>query len=158
MSYQLAEADPKYGEQLANELSKNSSNPPDPWRILFAERFPSKGEDHVYLILDGIDEMKEAELKEMIKCLDQISQENLNIHVLLTGRPLISGEMEGLNSSIIEVSRIKLATDIEKVIVANLKKLPRVKKFRKPVRSYILNKVKASADGRPPQFSATVHV
>jgi hypothetical protein len=55
--------------------------------------------------------------------------------------------MELLKPSILEVSKTQLATDIEKVIAWNLKKLPRVKKFRKPVRTYILNKVKASADG-----------
>ena len=147
MSYQLAETDQRYCEQLASELSKSNSSPPDPWQRLFAERFPSKGDDHSFLILDGIDEMKEAELKEMVKCLEQITQEGLNIHVLLTGRPSTSEQMKLLKPSIIEVSRTKLATDIEKVIAWNLKKLPRVKKFRKPVRTYILNKVKASADG-----------
>jgi hypothetical protein len=150
MSFQLAETDQKYCEQLASELSKDAGNPPEPWRRLFAERFPSKGDDHVYLILDGIDEMKETELKEMIKCLDQVIKEDLNIHVLLTGRPSISEPMELLNLPIIEISRTKLATDIEKVIAENLKKLPRVKNFRKSVRSYILNRVKASADGRIP--------
>jgi hypothetical protein len=97
MSYQLAETDQKYCEQLASELSKDSSSSPDPWRSLFTERFPSKGDDHVYLILDGIDEMKETELKEMIKCLEQLAQENLNIHILLTGRPS-NGTLETFDS------------------------------------------------------------
>ena len=147
MSFQLAETDQKYCEQLVSELSNNSSNPPGPWRRLFAERFPSKGEDHVYLILDAIDEMKDIELEKMIKCLEQITQENLNIHILVTGRPSTSEQMEVLKPSIIEVSKTRLAADIEKVITANLRKLPRLKNFRKPVRTHILNKVKASADG-----------
>ena len=147
MSYQLAEADPKYCEQLASELSKEGSSPSDPWQRLFANRFPSKGDDHAYLILDGIDEMKATERVEMIKCLNQVVNEDLNIHVLLSGRPSISALLESLSPSIIEISRTKLLSDIERVIIQNLKKLPRIKNFRKPVRSYILSRVKASADG-----------
>jgi hypothetical protein len=148
MSYQLAETDPKYCEQLASELSKENSGPHDPWQRLFAERFPSKGDDHAYLILDGIDEMKEAELQDMMKCLDQVIKEDLNIHILLTGRPSVSEQMEPLSLSVIEISKTNLSTDIERVIAQNLRKLPRIKNFRKPVRNYILNKVRASADGR----------
>ena len=148
MAYQLAETDPKYCEQLASELSKGDNDPPDPWRKLFAERFPSKGDDHAYLILDGIDEMKEDELTFMIKCFDQLIKDDLNIHVLLTGRPSVSEQIEPLSASIIEITRAKLATDIERVITQNIKKLPRLKNFRKPVRLYILSKVKGSADGK----------
>lgn len=83
----------------------------------------------------------------MLNCFEQIKRDKLNIHILLTSRPSISEQVEVLKPSTIEISKPKLAADIERVIIANLKKLPRVKKFRKQVRTYILNKVKARADG-----------
>ena len=147
MSYQIAETDSRYCEQLASEVTEEDSNPSEPWRRLFNARFPSKGDDHAYLILDGIDEMKEAALVEMTKFLDQIISDDLNVHVLLSGRPSITDQMEPLHLSVIEISKAQLATDIERVIMQNLRKLPRLKKFRKPVRNHIFNRVKASADG-----------
>ncbi len=148
LSFQLAEMDAKYAEQLANEVS-DSTEQPDPWKRLFAERFDSKSDGHAYLILDGVDEMNDAdEVKEMIKCLEEITKDNLNIHVLLTSRPDISAELEPLHPSILEVTKEKLAHDIQNVIVASLGQFPRLKKFQRKVKNIIARKIKFKADGK----------
>lgn len=163
LSFQLAEMDAKYADQLANELS-DSKGEPEPWKRLFAERFDSKSDGHAYLVLDGIDEMEETDLKEMLQCLDQIAKSDLNIHVLLSGRPDISSrpdmssELEPLQASILEVTKEKLTIDIQKVIVSSLGQFPRLKKFRKQVKYVIARKIKSKADGKFLPVPRTLYV
>jgi hypothetical protein len=150
MAYQLAETDQTYCEELASLYKNGTHRGEDPWETLFLDRFPSKGEDHVYLVLDGIDEMKQTELETMVGNLKLLSQsDSPNVHVLFTGRPS-SEEMETATqaiSSVVEINKAQLATDLGEVIAWNIGRLPRLKKFRKSVRNYIANKVKANADG-----------
>jgi hypothetical protein len=96
--------------------------------------------------------MRDSDRKEMLGCLEEITQDNLNIHVLLTGRPNISSEVEGLKISTFDVTKENLSTDINKVIISNLKTFPRLRKFRKQVKNIIWRKIKSKADGNFSSF------
>jgi hypothetical protein len=144
LSFQIAEQDPRYCEQLASALS--DENQEGPWTRLFVERFPEKLDgQHAYLVLDGIDEMLEIERAKLIESLHQIEKEKLNIHILLASRPEPS--LEPVAPVIIDLNKENLGGDIQKVIVAGFKSLPRLRKFRRPVRNVIMKKLVANADG-----------
>jgi hypothetical protein len=151
LSFQMAEMDPKYAEKLSMALTARGNLPEpwsNPWKTLFETLFPSQGDDHAYMILDGIDEMKDSDRNEMLECLRQITSLGLNIHVMLSGRPSCSLEVEALKPTIFDVTKEHLATDISKVIASTLKTLARIRKFRKSVKNVITKKIKAKADGK----------
>jgi hypothetical protein len=147
---QIAEQDSKYCEQVAAEIS-SAAGVEDPWKTFFSERFPQTSEGaiydgHAWLVLDGIDEMKEMERGYLIAVLGQIVKQDLNIHVLITSRPGLA-ELEILNLPTIDITKEKLRPDIHKVINAGIKELPRLNKFPKPVKKIIRQKIQGQADG-----------
>jgi len=148
LAFQIAEQNPKYGEALASDLSNIDEE--ELWVTLFASKFPEKGEGCAYLVIDGIDEMQESERTYFCECLRQIKDDNLRIHVFLAGRALSFG-LELLDIPTIDVTTEKLTTDIQKVIVAGCKSLPRLRKFRKPVKNVILKRLRNKADGELPK-------
>ncbi|CAG8950026.1 hypothetical protein HYFRA_00004360 [Hymenoscyphus fraxineus] len=151
LSIQIAEKNPNYLEELASALDTSifSSVVLDLWKTCFTERFPSKGDAHTWLVLDGVDEMNEMERKGLMECLAKISSEDLNIHVLLTARSAISDEILTLNPLVIHMTKEKIETDIEQFVLKRMEVLPHLRKFRKSVKSRITNKLKRSADDHP---------
>jgi hypothetical protein len=147
LSAQVAEKDYNYCEHLASEIMRDGDDR-SRWSRFFLARFPQKEEsNHAYLILDGIDEMKESERAKLCHDLEELAKCESNIHIVIISRPALP-EVEALNPCVIDVTKDKLSTDIQKVIVAGCKTLPRLKKFRRPAKHAIVRKIKAQADGK----------
>lgn len=149
LSFQIAEKNLNYLEGLASALdaTTSSSDEFDPWKTCFAERFPAKGDAHIWIVLDGIDEMDERERKQMIECLAKISEGSLNIHVLVTGRPNVLDEVETLDPLIIKITKEKMESDIQQFILKKIEVLPHLSKFRKFFKKAITKKLTKKADG-----------
>ncbi|KAF2423186.1 hypothetical protein EJ08DRAFT_701311 [Tothia fuscella] len=145
LAYQLAEQDSKYAEQLAIEVSNDESED-SMWKRLFADRLSKKSECNVCLVLDGVDEMSSEQQEEATKCIRQVVDESLNIQILVTSRTTMAG-LTSLSVRTVDITTQKMANDISHVIKAGLKSLARLRKFRKPVKSVILKKLRSKADG-----------
>lgn len=146
LSIQIAEKNWNYLENLASALDTKTA-PFDPWKICFAERFPPKGDAHAWLVLDGIDEMDETDWKQMKTCLSEIKREDLNIHVVLSGRNNIAKEVEALDPLTINITKEKMEVDIEEFVLKKMEVLPHLSKFRRSVKKVIVKKLKEKADG-----------
>jgi hypothetical protein len=147
LAYQIAEQDPKYGESLAAELSKVDSKE-NLWTRLFSARLPEKSDSTVFLVLDGIDEIADKEEQEkVIASLRQVADEKLNIRILIACRPDMTA-LDSLGFSTLDVTTANMASDIREVIKAGCKSLPRLRKFRKPVKHAIVKKLRGKADGK----------
>jgi hypothetical protein len=147
LSVQIAEKDSTYCEHLAIEVAKGK-NDVALWIRYLSTKFPKKDEGaHAYIILDGIDEMKATERTKMCEHLKTFAKESSNIHVLLVSRPDIP-ELQALILPTIDITKENLAVDMHKVILIGCRTLPRLKKFRKTVKTTILRRVRTQADGK----------
>jgi hypothetical protein len=146
LSAQVAEKDSNYCEHLALDLAKDEQDS-GRWARCFATRFGKAADASVYLVLDGIDEMKIPDRMKLCSDLQEAVGANCRICFLLVSRPDLP-EIEALNPSIIDLTKEKLGTDMQHVIVAACRSLPRLKKFRRTAKIAILRKLKAQADGK----------
>lgn len=146
---QIAEHDPIYCEQIAAEIEKDSNRWEDDvlWARCFGTRFNSKTESHLYLILDGIDELKEDERETLLNLLPKVTAESLNIHVLLTCRSDIQPALEQFYPATVWVTKDKILDDMQRIIEARIKALPRLRKFTQHTKRRIVNKLKFGSDG-----------
>ncbi len=158
---QIARQSVSYCEQVAADLSGSlpgakpfdlqSSNVSELWDRFFASKFKKGSDAHLFLILDGMDEADVEEANHLFELLWKIREDKLHIRVLLTGRPELHDRLNtvnvtqsGLNT--LEVTKEKIAEDMQLIIRARLKTQSKLRKFRAQARKRITNKLLQKAD------------
>ncbi|KAF1986953.1 hypothetical protein K402DRAFT_463084 [Aulographum hederae CBS 113979] len=140
---QIAEQDATYCEQLSAELACGSD---DDWTQCFADRYPSKSDAHLYLVLDGIDEANEEDTKAMTQLFRGIESQQMNIHICFTSRPTLKPLIPECNIITIEITKEHVASDMKLLIAARLRIMPRLHKFRRQTQRKIEEKLHDKAD------------
>lgn len=142
---QIAEKNDAYSGTVAAEISKQNAQE-EPWKQFFAARFPAKSVSHLYLVLDGIDEAHDDDRAIIAELFNQIPKEQLNIHVLFTGRPELRSLFGDSAPVTVEVSKERIAGDMRMVIETRTRSLPRIRQFRKQTRKRIESLLMLNAD------------
>lgn len=149
---QISSKDTTYCEQLAAELAKDEfeidvDDFEEVWKKCILEKFSHKSDAHLYLILDGIDEADMDQRADFLQLLQSMKAAKANIHVIFTSRPSLKDELQPLEAEVVEVTTEKISGDIHELIEARLRSLPRLRKFRLPVKKKIAANLKGKADG-----------
>jgi fungal STAND N-terminal Goodbye domain len=153
-AWQASNLDNKYSEEVAAAIRRDIQNPEfkiddlieDTWNRFFAVPYSAPGRS-LYLFLDALDEASDDERGNLIRQLALIKEKRLNIRLFITGRADIRSELEALNPTTIELTPKRLSADISTVIKTHLKSLPRLQSMSRKLKSQILQKVRAKADG-----------
>ncbi|KAF4304116.1 glyoxalase bleomycin resistance protein dioxygenase protein [Botryosphaeria dothidea] len=147
---QVAEADNKYREEVANEVKKNAEKWRDDdgtvlWERLFASKFPHESTSRLFLVIDGLDEADVDDRKKLLELLGQIKKDELQIRVLFTSGPSTEG-VKSLTPATIPITIDRLKRDLRLIIRARIKSLSRLRKLRVPVKKRITFKLQQKAD------------
>lgn len=154
---QIANADSRYAVQVAADLEKMAKESKDAstWRRFFASRYPppsvkevhTEAQDDLFIVLDGLDEAPEQEIKILLQSLTDIKKENLKIHVLLTSRPEKTPLIELLKPLTVDITKEKISSGIKALIQDRLNSRTRLRKLTKRVQKTILRNLCSKADG-----------
>jgi len=153
---QISESSSRYAEQIAAKIKEDagkdaSKNTLSTWKRFLLPMFIKDGEHHLYMVLDGLDEIDEKEKKTLVQFFEEMIAEKSKISVLVTSRPEVS-ILDHLNPAVVDVAKEKIAQDLKALIRHRLKSLPRLKKFSHPVKQVILRKVVKTADSKRLNF------
>lgn len=153
---QMAQANGAYCAEAASQLRRDEASgfyddyeEPQLWAKYFAARYSKDSSSRVILVLDGIDEVGAADQSKLVDMLLQIRKDELNIQVVLTGRPNIAPTIKVFEPDTIEVTKAKVTKksgDLWKIILARCKKLPKLKRLRPQLWKTIAIKLKQKAD------------
>ena len=122
------------------------------WKRFFFSQFPGttskshSSNEHLYIILDGLDEALDQEKLILMQFLADLKKEKPKVSVLLTSRQEEIPGMESLKPLIIDVNKENALADIKTLIRRRLHTLPRLRKFSPALKRRILRKVAKKAD------------
>lgn len=153
---QIASRDVAYCEQAAvTELS----GWPEPewnkevvgklWEELIVSKFQRDSKSYLFLILDGVDECNDPEVKAMLsQRLHHIVANELHIHVLMTSRPAWESEIEDPDQAFkkINISQEDIRADMQMLIEARIQTSSRLYRCRKRIKQLIISQVLKKAD------------
>ncbi|KAF2230805.1 hypothetical protein EV356DRAFT_519320 [Viridothelium virens] len=142
---QIADSNPTYLEVVAAEIAKENADD-DPWSQFFASRFPSDSQAHLYFILDGVDEARPADQEAIVTLIRQLPSANLNIRVLFTGRPSLEALFAEDLPRVIRLSKERISADMQLLVAARTRSLPRLRKFHRQTKRRIAQKLGERAD------------
>ncbi|KAK6354148.1 hypothetical protein TWF730_008564 [Orbilia blumenaviensis] len=157
MAYQLTISDKVYSsylESISNDLTSSNTTIFALWRRLFLSRCGESSAQRIYLVFDGIDEAKQADLESflepLIKVLEPPSSGVSKISVLLVGRPDVAWKMEEVFYEhlvpVIDVDARKNSQDIRKFLLHRLTKYKNLVRM-KAIQSEITDKLIAGGNG-----------
>jgi hypothetical protein len=151
---QIAQADDTYRRQVAAELSKvkidfgkSSLDIEFLWGRFFKNLFSRVSRGKLFLVLDGLDEADADGRTALLGCLSDISQDELQIQIVLLGRPELDTDLSILQPSVVRVSSTKNADDIKKFINTQYNKSPRLLKLSEDVREKVIATLSKNAKG-----------
>jgi hypothetical protein len=154
---QVAVADEKYRNEVAADLVRPNGSIPDDddgsqiWERFFVKKFSKDSEANLFLVIDGIDEADPDGQAKLFKFLQQISKDEMNIQVVLSGRPEMNSAVESLQPLMIEVTKEKLSErsgDLWRIIIARCKTLSKLRRLKLFVRKKIAVKLRQRADSK----------
>jgi hypothetical protein len=143
---QIAALDNKYCEKVAADLTneKTSTKKADLqyiWNKYLASNFGPKSDAKLYLVLDGLDEARSADMATFFDLLNQIQTKSLNIHVILTGRPGTE-HVEMLKTEVVEATNQQTSHDIARIVKERCK----MHRFTNHTKSKMTAKLTEKAD------------
>lgn len=154
---QIALADDTYRKQVASELNKAHIDRDKAsleleflWGRFLKEQYSKTSRGRLYLVLDGLDEADADERMALLGLLADIPKYELQIQVLLLGRPELDTDLSlvgGVHPSVIHVSSTKNAEDIKKFINTQYDRSPRLLKFPGDVREKVIATLSENAKG-----------
>lgn len=149
IAVQLAESNSRYAELVATHLKRDAGKPVGipTWNRFFTSIYTkdSHSMGHLYLVLDGLDEMEEKQRQALMEFLRAIRAEKAKVSVLITSRPE-ADILVGQEPVIIDVTKEKISNDLRALVRLRLATLPRLRKFRPWLKKLVLRKVVKHAD------------
>ena len=146
---QIAEADPKYREEIVPELQKirNDIEADDGtliWEKLIVAKYPTDAEAKLILVVDGTDELESEDRTKLLGLLAQIKKASLQISVLITSRLAI----EDWEAPRLALTMDLLKKDTKLIIRQRIKSLSKLKRLELRARKQIVTKLLQKADSR----------
>ncbi|KAJ4251856.1 hypothetical protein NW762_011153 [Fusarium torreyae] len=133
-----------YIQYNKDEVVTNVNDWGDLVHNLLGHAFRKDSKNHLYLMLDGIDELEEFD--HLLEFLQIIKNEELRISVVLTSRPnLLQGISDVVPTLNIEVEKEKQKDDLKELVWNRLKSLSTLRSFSRYVKQRIADKVEDSA-------------
>lgn len=153
---QMAVADEKYRNEIAADLVRNGDvsnddNGSQIWERFFVKKYSKDSDAKLFLVIDGLDEADADSRELLLKLLQQIRKDELNIRVVLTGRPEMNTDVEQLKPLMIEITKPKLSEksgDLWHIIMARCKTLSKLRRLQPTMRKKIAFKLRHQADSK----------
>ncbi|PVH82345.1 hypothetical protein DL98DRAFT_570587 [Cadophora sp. DSE1049] len=154
---QIAMSDLKYRDEMAAELKRMDLSDCqglenyEIWRPFFAERYPKDGDQKLFLVLDGLDEMSSEDCESLLGLFTSVKVEELAIQIVFTSRQTtaVSEALEPLQPSEIEITSSKICEpggDLWKVVIENCKRFPKLERLRKRIVKTVAMELLQKAD------------
>lgn len=155
MIYQIAKADDTYCKQVAAELKvaqidRDKASIEFLWDKFFKDQYQKTSTRGICLIFDGLDEADASGRVTFLNLLADVPQNELQIQLLLLGRPELDVDLsliDGVQPSVIRVSSTKNAEDIERFINKQYNQSARLTKFPEDVREEVVTTLTQNARG-----------
>jgi Cdc6-like AAA superfamily ATPase len=159
---QIASQDSRYCENIAKEVeSLTGKTEPDAkalWTDFILAKLQRRDETkrQVYVLLDGIDELKEEDAKSLLSFFAELSCDKIALQVMITGSPEILKDMKLGKRCDIDLpenakSRSDGDSDISKIIKDRISKMENLKGFKPEVQQDIVKYLDSESDGMPVQ-------
>jgi hypothetical protein len=153
-AWQALNLDNTYNEEVAAAIRLDNGNPEfriddllaDTWNRFFVVPYSAPGRS-LYLFLDALDEASDDDRGKLIQQLALIKERKLNIRLFITGRDALRSELDALDPITVELTPKRMSADVLTLIKRDLKYLPRLQPLSRKLKSQILQKVRAKADG-----------
>lgn len=137
-------------EWLKDEVAIDVWNWDDLMRKLLAPAFKKGSKNHLYLMLDGIDEMQDMDT--LVEFLEIIKEQGLRISIVTTSRPDVLPKLSEVFSVVnIEVNKEKQLDDLRELVWNRINSLSALRGFGRYVKQRIADKVQEFA---PSKWSA----
>ncbi|RTE79591.1 hypothetical protein BHE90_005917 [Fusarium euwallaceae] len=131
-------------EWLKDEVAINVWDWDDLMRKLLAPAFKKGSKNHLYLMLDGIDELQDMDT--LIEFLEIIKEEELRISIVTTSRPDVLPKLSEVVSVVnMEVNKEKQLDDLKELVWNRLNSLSDLRNFGRYVKQRIADKVQEFA-------------
>ncbi|KAL6365743.1 hypothetical protein LRP88_00318 [Fusarium phalaenopsidis] len=115
-------------EWLKDDVAINVCNWDDLMRKLLAPAFKKDSKNHLYLMLDGIDELQDMDT--LIEFLEIIKEQELRISIVTTSRPNVLPKLSEVASVLnIEVNKGKQLDDLKELVWNRLNSLSALRSF-----------------------------
>ncbi|KAI1618219.1 hypothetical protein EDD36DRAFT_425886 [Exophiala viscosa] len=151
---QIAEQDPRLGDSMAQELKKCPANDEEGiatflWQSLILKKFERSSESPraLYVLLDGIDQMRESAFERMLEPFKALGSDKHSIRVLMTGPPGTRDKIVLKSLSIIDLDeKTRQADDISKVIDHRIARSDHLKSLGSELHAKIKDRFKQGKD------------
>jgi hypothetical protein len=131
-------------EWLKDDVAINVWSWDDLMRKLLAPAFKKDSKNHLYLMLDGIDELQDMDT--LIEFLEIIKEQELRISIVTTSRPNVLPTLSEVASVLnIEVNKGKQLDDLKELVWNRLNSLNALRNFGRYVKQRIADKVQEFA-------------
>ncbi|KAM5378662.1 hypothetical protein ACJZ2D_004461 [Fusarium nematophilum] len=131
-------------EWLKDEVDINVWEWEDLARKLLAPAFRKSSKNRLYLMLDGIDELKDPDT--LVEFLKIVKEEELRISVVVTSRPHALAQLSEVASILnIEVDKTKQIQDLKELVWNRLNTLSELRTFSRYVKQRVADKVEEAA-------------
>lgn len=161
---QAALKDPQYRDHLRGDFQKHGlleqGNTEKWFSRLFTKRYPRDSERRVIIVLDGLDELTDSDVRVVNEMLSLVTSSEANIQFILTGRSMPLSEHEGLRSGNLDIDKDTVRKDMWKIALARARSMPQLRKLRLEVRRKVAKRLRQEADSKttltnPTQLSLT---
>jgi Cdc6-like AAA superfamily ATPase len=120
---------------------------------LLVPTFHETSEAHMFLVLDGVDELEETERQKFYEFLQIITEQKLRISVVFTSRPeILSDIASSARVANIEVEKTKQVADIKTLVWHRINSGASLRKFSRYVQQRIGDKVEQAAPSKKNHF------
>lgn len=134
-------------EWLKDEVAIDVWDWDDLMRKLLAPAFKKGSKNHLYLMLDGIDELEDMDT--LIEFLEIIKEQELRISIVTTSRPTVLPKLSEVASVLnIEVNKEKQLDDLKELVWNRLDSLSALRNFGRYVKQRIADKVQEFAPSK----------